>query len=240
MEGQYIVSQEWILHVIGLKIKSLFILLLVLLFSNNAYSQEEKHNSLGFSIGYTEALNYLQGVNYNFTFEREINRKLAYQLNAYWVSENNSSLKFNNGGPSFDLSDFANLEFGNKVLQDETLITGIETGITFKLIDKNFWRLNLSSGLNFQKLISKTVETSVLPGQSDMTSFGVFSSSYNKNHFGYYTGTSAIFRILPKMWVGPEFKWRGYFGINPVPHPVIFNSLIVNSINLNLKLLFDL
>lgn len=224
----------------GLIIKVLLCLQISFFLNINAFSQEEKQNSIGFSLGYTETLNYLQGINYNITFEREINRKFIYQFNTYWVSENNSSYDFNNGGPSFNLSDFANLEIGNKVLQDETILTGLEAGIGYKLIDKNNWRLFLNSGLNYQKLISKTVETSVIPGQGDMTSFWVFSSSYNKNHLGYYISTAALAKLAPKIWIGPEIKWRGYFGINPQPHPVIFNSLNMNSINLNLKLVINL
>lgn len=240
MEGLFIVSQEWNSHMIGLKIKYLFILSLGLLSSINSFSQQKRQNSFGFSLGYTESLNFFQGINYNLFYGREINQKFIYQLNAYWVSENNSSFDFTNGGPSFNLTDFANIEIGNKVLQDETSLTGIEAGIGYKLIDKSNWSIFLNGGLNYQKLISKTVETSVIPGQGDMTNLGVFSSSYNKNHIGYFAGIVTLARLAPKIWIGPEIKWRGYFGINPQPHPVIFNSLNMNSINLNLKLIIDL
>ena len=224
----------------GLKIKRLCFFMLTVSITISSYSQQIKRSSIGMSAGYTESLNYLTGINYNFSFEQQISQKIIYHFNSYWLSENNSTSEFSNGGPTINLIDYMTPEVGSVVLQDETSLTGIEGGIGYKILEKERLRLFLNIGINYQKLVSNRIETSVIPEQEDLTNFGIYSSSYNRNHFGYFASTHALIRITPKIWVGPEIKWRGYFGINPQPHPVIFNSLNMNSINLNLKLMVDI
>lgn len=224
----------------GLKIKQLFFFILTTSITISSYSQQIKRSSIGISAGYTESLNYLTGINYNFSFEQQVSEKMIYHFNSYWLSDNNSISDFSNGGPTINLIDYVTPEVGSVVLQDETTLTGIEGGIGYKILEKERLRLFLNIGINYQKLVSNRIETSVIPEQEDMTNFGIYSASYNRNHFGYFASSHLLTRITPKIWVGPEIKWRGYFGINPQPHPVIFNSLNMNSINLNLKLMVDI
>ncbi|MCH7398795.1 hypothetical protein MM236_12395 [Belliella sp. DSM 107340] len=182
----------------------------------------------------------MKGINYNFGFDIESGKKLIYQINAYWVSEDKSMPNFNSGGPTIDLSEFIDNQVGSKSLLNHTIITGLEAGLGYKVLDKNRVKLILSTGFNFQRLIYNEIQTAVIPDQSNMTNFGIYSFSYNKNHLGYHGGITGLAKLTQRIWIGPEIKWRGYFGVNPPIHPVIFNSLDIDSINMNVKLVFDL
>jgi hypothetical protein len=122
-------------------------------------------------------------------------------------SANNSTPNFTNGGSNpMNLSDLANIEFGSKILQDQKIITGIEAGIGFLLVDKNKLRFSINGGLNYQKVISNTIQTSLIPYQGDLTNYGIFSAAYEKNHFGYFNSLTALTRLSSKLWIGSTLE----------------------------------
>lgn len=225
---------------IGLKIKYLCISLTFMLGIENCFCQNQRNNSLGFSAGYSEALNHMQGINYNFGFDSEIGKNIVYQINAYWVSENKSTGNFNSGGGgSIDLSEVIDSHIEGKSFLNHAIITGLEAGLGYKVLNKNKVKLILSTGLSYQRLIYNEIQY-LRRVSGDITNFGIYLSSYNKNHLGYYGGITGLVKLIQGIWIGPEIKWRGYFGVPP-SNLSGFNSYDDNgSINLNVKIAFDL
>jgi hypothetical protein len=224
---------------IGQKIK-ISTLVIGFFFTIISAKSQNTNYFLGGGIGYTESVFNLNGINFNLSFEKNLNNGFLFHLNGYTFSKNQSLYKFKQGGPTTNVIDDINLEFGSKMLFDQRIAVGLESGIGYLLINKSKWKFIIGSGLSYQKLISNSIKTSVVPYQMDMTNFGLYASTYDKNHLGYFGSLTNLIKVSSRIWLGPEVKWRGYFVDEPIINPVILSSTNLNSININFKIAYAL
>lgn len=233
----------------GPKIKVFILLLLSLTKFGSLVAQDIKEFSIGFSSGYYQDLENRNGLNYNLFFQGDINPKLLYQINAFWM--------FHESFNDIPNSNIVNLIYPNgnirvKSLNEQTMHTGIDMGPGYKLIATEKWKLVMAIGVNYSKVIFNQMVIKEVPNSfnpiDSSNEFGLYAQSYNKNRFGYYGSLSAIRKLSNKIYIGPEIKWRGYPGeygntsiVNGIPsngrHPKLNNGFISDILSLNLKIL---